>query len=232
MRLTLLELFEFRFMQTDPNWANFIWNSETGKVCFSFRYLTTIQLNLIDFGACSQYSDNFLVEYLNVIASAARKDEQGIYDASRKYLLLWKSPHSPWRLGFFTGQESEQMKKAHINAVLILGEPFHSQEPFDFSQQNITKRIHQLIPTMLKYRLTPPPQETVSHYIINDWLMIQYALHRKLSGTFLICAKLKAVIPLHDLFWQLHDNFNKEQAKRNSTTKTRTEWVKIFALLF
>lgn len=65
------------------------------------------------------------------------------------------------RLGFFTGQESELMKKAHISAVLILGEPFFSQEPFDFSEQNITKRIHQLIPTMLKYRLTPPPQETV-----------------------------------------------------------------------
>lgn len=53
------------------------------------------------------------------------------------------------------------MKKAHISAVLILGEPFVSREPFDFSEQNITKRIHQLIPTMLKYRLTPPPQETV-----------------------------------------------------------------------
>eukprot|EP01127_Copromyxa_protea_P020718 TRINITY_DN6955_c0_g1_i3.p1 TRINITY_DN6955_c0_g1~~TRINITY_DN6955_c0_g1_i3.p1 ORF type:complete len:359 (+),score=78.04 TRINITY_DN6955_c0_g1_i3:111-1187(+) len=178
MRLTLLELFEFRFMQTDPNWANFIWNSETRK------------LNLIDFGACSNYSEQFLSEYLNVIASAARKDRKGIDDASLK-------------LGFFTGQESEIMKNAHINSVLILGEPFMSTEPYDFSQQNITKRIHELIPTMLKYRLTPPPQET-------------YALHRKLSGAFLICAKLKAVIPLHDLFWEIHDNFQKSVKDKNN----------------
>lgn len=32
LQLCLRELFEFRFMQTDPNWANFLYNSETNKV--------------------------------------------------------------------------------------------------------------------------------------------------------------------------------------------------------
>lgn len=32
LQLCLRELFEFRFMQTDPNWANFFYNSETNKV--------------------------------------------------------------------------------------------------------------------------------------------------------------------------------------------------------
>ena len=32
MRLCLRELLEFRFMQTDPNWSNFLWNEETRKV--------------------------------------------------------------------------------------------------------------------------------------------------------------------------------------------------------
>lgn len=32
MRLILLELFEFRYMQTDPNWSNFFYNLNTKQV--------------------------------------------------------------------------------------------------------------------------------------------------------------------------------------------------------
>lgn len=34
MHLCLLELFEFRYMQTDPNWANFFYNPQTKQVGF------------------------------------------------------------------------------------------------------------------------------------------------------------------------------------------------------
>ena len=33
MSLCLKELFEFRFMQTDPNWSNFFYNCQENKVC-------------------------------------------------------------------------------------------------------------------------------------------------------------------------------------------------------
>ena len=40
LRLCLRELFEFRFMQTDPNWSNFFYNKETDQVRrFSFLKL-------------------------------------------------------------------------------------------------------------------------------------------------------------------------------------------------
>lgn len=32
MELCLLELLEFQYMQTDPNWANFLYNPKTKKV--------------------------------------------------------------------------------------------------------------------------------------------------------------------------------------------------------
>ena len=32
LQLCLRELFDFRFMQTDPNWANFFYNAEQDKV--------------------------------------------------------------------------------------------------------------------------------------------------------------------------------------------------------
>lgn len=39
LQLTLKELFQWRFMQTDPNWGNFLFDGDTGI------------LHLIDFGA-------------------------------------------------------------------------------------------------------------------------------------------------------------------------------------
>lgn len=34
LELTLRELFQFGFMQTDPNWANFFYNENTQQVCW------------------------------------------------------------------------------------------------------------------------------------------------------------------------------------------------------
>lgn len=37
MGLCLKELFEFRYMQTDPNWSNFLYNPETRQVKLSIN---------------------------------------------------------------------------------------------------------------------------------------------------------------------------------------------------
>lgn len=36
MRLCLKELFEFQFMQTDPNWSNFFYNINTKQVLYIY----------------------------------------------------------------------------------------------------------------------------------------------------------------------------------------------------
>ena len=41
MSLCLKELFDFRFMQTDPNWSNFFYNVAENKVCFLYCCLDT-----------------------------------------------------------------------------------------------------------------------------------------------------------------------------------------------
>jgi len=42
MRLSLKELFEFRYMQTDPNWSNFFYNPNTNQVLCNNNNLVTI----------------------------------------------------------------------------------------------------------------------------------------------------------------------------------------------
>ena len=88
-------------------------------------------------------------KYIRIIRGAADNDRDTVLKWSRE-------------IKFLTGYETKAFEDAHIDAVLILGEAFAKDDIFDFGAQQTTKRINELIPVMLKYRLTPPPQETYS----------------------------------------------------------------------
>ena len=164
LRLCLREIVEFRYMQTDPNWTNFLYNAKTNR------------LELLDFGATREYPEEFITRYVKLLEAASRSDRDTVRNMSIE-------------LGYLTGHESAAMLDAHIASVLTLAEPFleTSPEVYDFKDQTITERVKALIPVMIKERLAPPPEET-------------YSLHRKLSGAFLLCARLGSRVRCRELF--------------------------------
>lgn len=170
LELTLLELFVFRFMQTDPNWSNFLYD-EASKT-----------INLIDFGAARDYPKNFVDNYLRMVVACANGDKDAVIEMST-------------RLGFLTGKESEVMLDAHVQAGFVVGLPFSKPGVYDFRATNITHSISNLGATMLRHRLTPPPDEA-------------YSLHRKLSGAFLACIKLGAAVPCRQLLFDIYEDYH------------------------
>jgi len=165
IELCMKELFQFRMMQTDPNWTNFLWNAQS------------CQIELIDFGATREYSKSFIDKWMHVLQAAVAEDKDACVHWSRE-------------LGYLTGEESERMVEAHVRSLVLLATPFRAQAAgtladglYKFGRgtdwARITAEIRSLIPVMLRERLTPPPQET-------------YSLNRKLSGAFLLASRLQA----------------------------------------
>lgn len=82
LKLTLTELFEWRIMQTDPNWSNFLYDVEEDRV------------SLIDFGATREFGERFVKGYYQLIKCASQEDYQGC--------VKWSV-----EMGFLTGLESK-----------------------------------------------------------------------------------------------------------------------------
>ncbi|KAF5937235.1 hypothetical protein HYC85_024741 [Camellia sinensis] len=177
LELALMELFVFRFMQAhsffpslpDPNWSNFLYDEATRTT------------NLIDFGAARDFPKCFVDDYLRMVLACANSDREEVIAMSK-------------RLGFLTGMESEIMLEAHVQAAFVVGLPFSKTGGYDFRSTNITQSVSNLGATMLRHRLTPPPDEV-------------YSLHRKLSGAFLACIKLGAVVPCRELLLEVSESY-------------------------
>ncbi|XP_064359161.1 atypical kinase COQ8B, mitochondrial isoform X2 [Dromaius novaehollandiae] len=137
LRLCLRELFEFRFMQTDPNWANFFYDAGKHRV------------TLLDFGASRSFDKAFTDHYIEVVRAAADGDRDKVLRKSRD-------------LKFLTGFESKAFEAAHVEAVMILGEAFAAAGPFDFGAQSTARRLQALVPGLLRHRLAPPPEQSYS----------------------------------------------------------------------
>ncbi|KNZ75615.1 ABC1 like protein, mitochondrial [Termitomyces sp. J132] len=133
-----------------------------------------MSVELVDFGATREYSKEFMDSWLLLLQAAASEDRDSCIEWSTK-------------LGYLTGKENQIMLDAHVNSMMLLATPFKAStpQPFNFGPgstwSGITTEIRAQIPVMLMHRLTPPPRET-------------YSLNRKLSGTFLLAARLGARI--------------------------------------
>lgn len=117
MRLTLKELFVLHTMQTDPNWSNFLYDAEAGKV------------NLIDFGASVEYPREFCVNYGRLVNASAERDRAEIIKVSRE-------------MGFLTGQGNASLAPlqtpgaSHHSSVM----PPQSWSGVQFSSQSTRRR--------------------------------------------------------------------------------------------
>ncbi|KIK69169.1 hypothetical protein GYMLUDRAFT_67849 [Collybiopsis luxurians FD-317 M1] len=187
LHLCLLELFRFGAMQTDPNYSNFLYLPDSGKIA------------LVDFGATREYSSEFLDGWRRLLEAAASLD---LNDSPENYSSAWDAcVQESISLGYLIGGpgeglgfESPEMVRAHVTSLGILAYPFNARtsQPVRFGKgsefgRNTERIRNELIPIMLRERKKGPPRET-------------YSLNRKLSGAFLLASRLGATANAKDIW--------------------------------
>jgi predicted unusual protein kinase regulating ubiquinone biosynthesis (AarF/ABC1/UbiB family) len=162
-RLLFRELFEFRFMQTDPNFANYLYQPRTGRVA------------LLDFGAARHLPREFVARYARITRAIMRGDR----DAARAGAV---------DIGYLRPDDDAAHVRSTLELLFLVCEPLARRGPYDFAASNLALRAGQLtfLPGFAAGTLRLPPPETMF-------------LHRKLVGSFLLCARIRARVDVRDL---------------------------------
>lgn len=158
IRLVARELFEFGVMQTDPNFANFRYQRETGKVV------------LLDFGATRDVDPAIQTAYRRLLLAGLAQDP----DAVRREALA---------AGFINEAVIERHPERISRMIAIIVGEMARDTDFDFGDRSFVPLLRDEGMAIAQDRQSwhLPPAET---------LFVQ----RKVSGTALLGARLKAVI--------------------------------------
>jgi predicted unusual protein kinase regulating ubiquinone biosynthesis (AarF/ABC1/UbiB family) len=162
--LLFRELFEFRLLQTDPNFANYRYDAQTG------------QLILLDFGATRPCKAALVKAFRRLLTSALAGDRPAMRAAAIA-------------LGYFDASTQERHQLAVLALFDIALGPLRHDGLFDFEQSDLAQRLRDaglVLGLDAEFWHIPPA----------DVLF----LHRKLGGLYLLAARLKARVNVHQLF--------------------------------
>lgn len=162
-RLLMREFFEFHFVQTDPNFANYLWIPETGAVA------------LLDLGATREIPDRLVTLYARLFRAAIAGDRGKIRAAAEA-------------LRFLAPEERPDRAEGLVDLILLVCDPLRHPGVYDFATSDLPNRGRTLGFDLAFRRgfWRPPPPETIF-------------LHRKLAGTFFLCARIRARVHVRAL---------------------------------
>lgn len=162
-RLVLRELCEFHFVQSDPNFANYLLLPDTEQIA------------LLDFGGSRDIPPRFVRGYSRAFAAGADGDRGALHQALEE-------------IGFLTAGASERLRTAFVDLFFIGCEPFRHRGAYDFAASKVPVRARQVGADLAFHSggFRVPPSDAVF-------------LNRKLAGTFLLCARLRARVDLRAL---------------------------------
>jgi len=137
-RLLFRELFEFRVMQTDPNFANYLWQPESGRVV------------LLDFGATMRFPKEFVAKYARITRAVLAGDRDAVAQGAID-------------IGYAAADDSPERIAAVVDVVFLVCEPLRHRGRYDFPASDLPARVRDLGYDLAFRRglVRAPPPETI-----------------------------------------------------------------------
>ncbi|HHF3230412.1 TPA: ABC1 kinase family protein [Vibrio diabolicus] len=159
LELLFRELFEFKMVQTDPNFANYLYIESTR------------QIGLLDFGATREYSERFSTGYRQAFASVMNNDEQGLNDALEQ-------------IGFFSQTILPDQRQAILDLVKMACEPMLVNKPYDFKASGLAQKLREagtILSMEQEYWHTPPADALFLHRKIGGMYLLAARIGAKVN---------------------------------------------------
>ncbi|HGY9583813.1 TPA: ABC1 kinase family protein [Vibrio harveyi] len=169
LELLFRELFEFKMVQTDPNFANYLYIENTR------------QIGLLDFGATRKYSERFSTGYRQAFASVVNDDEQGLNDALEQ-------------IGFFSTTIMPTQRQAILDLVKMACEPMLVDEPYDFKASGLAQKLREagtILSMEQDYWHTPPADALFLHRKIGGMYLLAARIGAKVNIRQLVSPYLR-----------------------------------------
>ena len=141
-RLLFRELFEFRMMQTDPNFANYFYRPDDGTIV------------LLDFGSTIRFEAGFTENYRRICVALIDDDVDGI----------WRHAEA---IGYLRPEDSPAYCGRIIDLIRIICEPLRMDTEYDFGESDVAPRARdaglELAMSNSRELRSPPPETVFLH---------------------------------------------------------------------
>ena len=136
--LMLREFFELRLVQTDPNFANYRYQRQTGKIV------------LLDFGATRKYKAAFVNDYRRLLKAHIAGNGDRLLSAAEK-------------LGYLVSDANDEYRELVLELFTLAMEALAVEGPYDFGSSDLSARLAQLGESAQDFRefWKAPPSDAV-----------------------------------------------------------------------
>ncbi len=159
IELMLLEFFELRMVQTDPNFSNYQYKPDTGEIV------------LLDFGATRRFKASFVKDYKRLARAAIAGDRVKLVAASE-------------RLGYSMGEAGSDYQNMVLQFLTLALEPLRLDIDYDFAHSDMAHNISKLGGEVASFKdswQVPPSAAVYFHRKVGGMFMLASRLKARVN---------------------------------------------------